>query len=144
MELVEFKNYINETSEITVSEEQAAIILASLNECGYTLENKDNKLSLHWVDQAGEMKKDVTLNQIITFVADQKYQETINIMDGLDEIKTISVDNIGTYCSDLTKLIEKEKELHLIEEALLQTERFIQLKQMIDTIPKNNTKKITR
>ena len=132
-----------EKNDIQINEEQASLILDCLKENGYDdLVEKENSLELQWIDQSGDMNKEVSIDQILVFVTDKKYNENINIMDELDEIKTISLDNITLYCTKLHKLIENEKELRLIQNALLQTKRFKELKQSIEPI--NNNKKFVR
>jgi hypothetical protein len=131
--------------DIQIDEEQAALILNCLDENGYSeLIKTGDKLELQWIDQSGEMKKDVSLDQILVFVANEKYNENLNIMDELDEIKTISIDNLGLYCTNLLKLIDNEKELHLIQGALTQTKNFKQLSQSIESLTENKPKKVIR
>ena len=65
-------------------------------------------------------------------------------MDELDEIKTISIDNLRLYCTNLLKLIDNEKELNLIQGALTQTKNFKQLSQSIESLTENKPKKVIR
>ena len=73
---------------------------------------------------------------MIALAANLKYKETEKIMDLLDEITTISIENIKTYCENLVDLIDREKELHSLENALVQTEHFLDIKNMVEDRPK--------
>lgn len=140
MELNDFTEKIRE-SGIEINDEQASLIFNELSQNGYTVSDKgESTFVLTWVDQSGEMEKKVTMDQMIIFAADQKYKETVNIMNQLDEIITITLDNLPAYCENLSNLIKKEKELHLVEDVLVQTEHFNQLKKITDIIPEKSRK----
>lgn len=128
--------WIKENSKISIDEKQADILSTSLDVNGYSIEVDGTELFLNSVDELGENSKKVTIDQIIALAANFKYKETEKIMDSLDEIRTISTENIKTYCENLVDLMQKEKELHLIEKALVQTEHFKNIKNMLENKPK--------
>ena len=143
MELNDFTEKIKE-SGIEINDEQASLIFNELSQNGYTVSDKgESTFVLTWVDQSGEMEKEVTMDQMIIFASDQKYKETVNIMNQLDEIITITLENLPAYCENLSNLIKKEKELHLVEDVLVQTEHFNELKKITDIIPEKS-KKLSR
>lgn len=128
--------WIKENSKISIDEKQTDILSTSLDMNGYSIEVDGTELFLNSVDELGENSKKVTIDQIIALAANFKYKETEKIMDSLDEIRTISTENIKTYCENLVDLMQKEKELHLIEKALVQTEHFKNIKNMLENKPK--------
>lgn len=128
--------WIKENSKISIDEKQADILSTSLDMNGYSIEVDGTELFLNSVDELGENSKNVTIDQIIALAANFKYKETEKIMDSLDEIRTISTENIKTYCENLVDLMQKEKELHLIEKALVQTDHFKNIKNMLENKPK--------
>lgn len=128
--------WIKENSKISIDEKQADILSTSLDMNGYSIEVDGTELFLNSVDELGENSKKVTIDQIIALAANFKYKETEKIMDSLDEIRTISTENIKTYCENLVDLMQKEKELHLIEKALVQTDHFKNIKNMLENKPK--------
>lgn len=133
---MELSDYIKKIkkSGIEITDEQAIFIFNELSQNGYTVSDRGEKtFALSWVDQSGEMEKEVTVEQMIIFVADQKYKETVNIMNQLDDIITISIENLSIYCENLSNLIKKEKELHIAENILVQTEHFNHLKNYVAT-----------
>lgn len=143
MEVTNFVDEIQKTY-IDINYEKAALILEELTENGYTVNKKNEaNFELNWVDQSGEMNKEVTLDEIIIFAADQKYKKIVQIMDQLDDINTISIENLPTYCKNLSTLIKKEKELNLVKDVLVQTEHFKQLKEIAEVIPEK-TRKMSR
>lgn len=128
--------WIKENSKISIDEKQADILSTSLDVNGYSIEVDGTELFLNSVDELGENSKKVTIDQIIALAANFKYKETEKIMDSLDEIRTISTENIKTYCENLVDLMQKEKELHFIEKALVQTDHFKNIKNMLENKPK--------
>lgn len=128
--------WIKENSKISIDKMQADILSTSLDMNGYSIEVDGTELFLNSVDELGENSKKVTIDQIIALAANFKYKETEKIMDSLDEIRTISTENIKTYCENLVDLMQKEKELHLIEKALVQTDHFKNIKNMLENKPK--------
>ena len=143
MEVTSFVEEIKKAN-LDVDFEKADLIFAELSENGYTINKKDEtNFKLNWIDQSGEMSKEVTLDEIITFAVDQKYKEIVRIMDQLDDINTINFENLPAYCKNLSNLIKREKELNLIKEVLVQTEHFKQLKKIAEVIPEK-TRKISR
>lgn len=128
--------WIKENSKISIDEKQADILFTSLDVNGYSIEVDGTELFLNSVDELGENSKKVTIDQIIALATNFKYKETEKIMDSLDEIRTISTENIKTYCENLVDLMQKEKELHLIEKALVQTDHFKNIKNMLENKPK--------
>lgn len=128
--------WIKENSKISIDEKQADILFTSLDVNGYSIEVDGTELFLNSVDELGENSKKVTIDQIIVLATNFKYKETEKIMDSLDEIRTISTENIKTYCENLVDLMQKEKELHLIEKALVQTDHFKNIKNMLENKPK--------
>ena len=133
MELSDFNKKISE-SALKISDEQACFIFDALSQNGYTISGKDADIFvLSWIDQSGEMEKEVSAEQIITLVANLKYREVVEIMNQLDDIITINMKNLPIYCENLSNLIKKEKELHLAENILVQTEYFNHLKSYVAT-----------
>lgn len=128
--------WIKEYSNIEMDEQQAKTLSECLEVNGHSIEISGDSLFLNCVDQTGEISKKVTIDQVIALAANLKYKETEKIMDSLDEITTISIENIKTYCENLVDLIDREKELHLLENALVQTERFLDIKNMVEDRPK--------
>lgn len=128
--------WIKEYSNIEMDEQQAKTLSECLEVNGHSIEISGDSLFLNCVDQTGEISKKVTIDQVIALAANLKYKETEKIMDSLDEITTISIENIKTYCENLVDLIDREKELHLLENALVQTENFLDIKNMVEDRPK--------
>lgn len=128
--------WIKEYSNIEMDEQQAKTLSECLEVNGHSIEISGDSLFLNCVDQTGEISKKVTIDQVIALAANLKYKETEKIMDSLDEITTISIENIKTYCENLVDLIDREKELHLLENALVQTEHFLDIKNMVEDRPK--------
>lgn len=128
--------WIKEYSNIKIDEQQAKTLSECLEVNGHSIEISEDSLFLNCVDQTGEISKKVTIDQVIALAANLKYKETEKIMDSLDEITTISIENIKTYCENLVDLIDREKELHLLENALVQTEHFLDIKNMVEDRPK--------
>ena len=128
--------WIKEYSNIEMDEQQAKTLSECLEVNGHSIEISGDSLFLNCVDQTGEISKKVTIDQVIALAANLKYKETEKIMDSLDEITTISIENIKTYCENLVDLIDREKELHLLKNALVQTEHFLDIKNMVEDRPK--------
>lgn len=128
--------WIKEYPNIEMDEQQAKTLSECLEVNGHSIEISGDSLFLNCVDQTGEISKKVTIDQVIALAANLKYKETEKIMDSLDEITTISIENIKTYCENLVDLIDREKELHSLENALVQTEHFLDIKNMVEDRPK--------
>lgn len=137
-------NWIQENSEIDMSENQVSLISDTLLASGYNIFTRDEKIFLQSIDQFGEENKEVSLEYIITLSSKLKYKEAEKIMDTLDDIKIISFDNIKPYCKNLNELKKKEKELNLIERALVQTEHYKQINDAAEKQAEYKSKKIAR
>lgn len=101
--------WIKEYSNIEMDEQQAKTLSECLEVNGHSIEISGDSLFLNCVDQTGEISKKVTIDQVIALAANLKYKETEKIMDSLDEITTISIENIKTYCENLVDLIDRKR-----------------------------------
>ena len=119
-----------------MDEQQAITLSECLEVNGHSIEISGDSLFLNCVDLTGQLIKKFNIDQVIALAANLINMETEKIMVSLDEITSISIENIKTYCENLVDLIDREKELHSLENALVQTEHFLDIKNMVEDRPK--------